>query len=389
MTPRDVPGTTRVGVNLLWLVPGVVGGSEEYTVRLLHGLADLAPPDLDVELFALDDLVTAHPELVERFPTTTIGLRGRLKALRVAAETTWLPAQVRRRHLDVVLHAGGVVPLVVGGAAPALTVHDLRPLEAPEGFSPVKVAYLKAMLPLSVRRAAVVATPSQTVARAVEARFPRARAVQAVPHGVGPEMFAAVSEAESERVRSTYGLTGRWLVYPVITYPHKDHATLVAAFATVAERHPDIDLVLTGGEGPAEDAVRAAIAASAVAERIHRVGRVPHRDLEALVAGAAAVPFPSRFEGFGNGALEALARGVPVVAADATSLPEVVGPGGLLVPPGDAPALATALDRVLGDRALAQRLGEAGREHARGFSEAAAATALAEVLRRAAATTDS
>ncbi len=375
----------RVGVNLLWLVPGVVGGSEEYTVRLLHGLADLAPPDLAVELYALDELRTAHPELVDRFPIRTIGLRGRAKALRVAAETTWLPAWARRRRLDVVLHAGGVVPLAVGGARVVLTVHDLRPLEAPEGFSRTKVAYLRAMLPRSVRRADVVTTPSRTVAQTVEARFPEVREVRPVPHGIGPELFGPVPDHELDRVRATYGLAGRWLVYPVITYPHKDHLTLVRSFGAVAARHPDVDLVLTGGEGPAEDEVRAAIAASPAVGRIHRVGRVPRPDLDALIAGAAAVPFPSRYEGFGNGALEALARGVPVVASDATSLPEVVGPGGLLVPPGAVEAWAAALDRILSDQALAARLGAAGRAHATGYSEEAGARALAGALRSAGA----
>lgn len=384
--PRMVPGTSRVrvGVNLLWLVPGVVGGSEEYTVRLLHGLADLAAPDLDIELFALDDLRAAHPELVERFSIRTIALRGRAKALRVAAETTWLPRRVRHRRLDVVLHAGGVVPLAVGGARVVLTVHDLRPLEAPEGFSRTKVAYLRAMLPRSVRRADVVTTPSQTVADTIEARFPGVGPVRPVPHGIGPDLFGPVPDHELDRVRATYGLAGRWLVYPVITYPHKDHLTLVRAFATVAARHPDVDLVLTGGEGPAEEEVRAAVAASPAAERIHRVGRVPRPDLDALIAGAAAVPFPSRYEGFGNGALEALARGVPVVASATTSLPEVVGPGGVLVPPGDVDAWADALDGLLSDPDRAARLGAAGRAHAAGFTEEAGARALADALRAAA-----
>ena len=70
----------RVGVNLLWLVPGVVGGSEEYVTRLLRALADLDPPDLDVQLFGLDELAVAHPDLAKRFPLRTIALRGRLKA---------------------------------------------------------------------------------------------------------------------------------------------------------------------------------------------------------------------------------------------------------------------------------------------------------------------
>jgi glycosyltransferase involved in cell wall biosynthesis len=375
----------RVGVNLLWLVPRVVGGSEEYVTRLLRGLAALDPPEVDVRLYGLEELAAAHPDLVERYPLRTVPLRGRLKGLRVAAETTWLARQVRRDRLDVVWHPGGVVPPLTGGVPTVLTVHDLRPLDRPEGFSRTKVAYLRAVLPWSVRRADQVTAPSQQVVDEIVARFgvPRERA-RPVPHGIGPELFAPVPADEVARVRSAYDLPGRWLLYPVITYPHKDHVTLVRACAALAADHPDVALVLTGGEGPAEADVRAAIAASGVADRIRRPGRVPRADLDALLAGATAVAFPSRYEGFGNGALEALARGTPVVAADATSLPEVVGDGGLLVPPGAVGEWVDALARVLDDPALAARLGAAGRAHAARFTDRAGAEALLFTLRSAA-----
>lgn len=382
MRPTSEP--LRVGVNLLWLVPGVVGGSEEYTVRLLHGLADLAPDDLEVELFALDDLHRAHPRLVERFPTTTIGLRGRAKALRVAAETTWLAAQVRRRDLDVVHHPGGVVPLRTGGAATVLTVHDLQPLDHPENFGRAKVAYLRAALPRSARVAEVVTTPSHAAAHRVGERLgvPAAR-LHPVLHGLEPEAFAPVDRAEVARVRSARGLGPRWVLYPVITYPHKNHRVLVEAFARLAPTHPDVDLVLAGGEGPAEAAVREAVAASGVADRIHRTGRVPRAELDALLAGADVVAFPSRYEGFGVGALEAMAAGVPVVAADATALPEVVGEAGTLVDPDDAAGWATALAGLLDDVALRAEAGAAGRRRAATFTNEAGARALAGAYRAA------
>jgi alpha-1,3-rhamnosyl/mannosyltransferase len=376
----------KVGVNLLWLVPGVVGGSEEYVTRLLRGLDDLDPPGLDVRLYALDELATAHPDLVERFPTRTLALRGRLKALRVGAETTWLARQVRRDGLDVIWHPGGVVPPLTGGVATVLTVHDLRPLDMPAGFSRTKVAYLRTVLPRSVRRADQVTAPSQQVVDEVVRRFGvDPRRARPIPHGIGSALFDPVDPVEIDRVRRTYGLDDRrWLIYPVITYPHKDHGTLIDAFARLAPAHPDVDLVLTGGEGAAEQAVATAIAGSGVADRVHRTGRIPRADLDALIGGAAAVAFPSRYEGFGNGALEGLAKGVPVVAADATSLPEVVGDGGLLVPPGDVAAWAEALATVLDEPALAARLGAAGRAHAARFTDRAGAEALVLTLRSAA-----
>lgn len=374
-----------MGVNLLWLVPGVVGGTEEYTVRLLHGLADLEAPDLEIELFALDDLRRAHPDLVRRLATRTLRLRGRAKALRVVAETTWLSLAMRRRSLDLVHHAGGVVPLGRGGPPAVLTIHDLQPLDQPENFSPTKVAYLRAMLPRSAHAARVITTPSRTAGeRVVERLDVSADRIHPVLHGLEPEAFAPVSAAEVGRVRTERGLPRRWILYPVITYPHKNHGTLVAAFARLAATHPDVDLVLTGGAGPAEATVRAAIASSGVANRIHRTGRVPRADLDALLAGAAAVAFPSRYEGFGTGVLEAMAAGAPVVAADATALPEVVGTAATLVAPDDVAGWASALAALLDDDGLRRRRIAAGRERATAFTNRAGARALADAYRAAA-----
>lgn len=384
------PVRHRVGVNLLWLVPGVVGGSEEYLVRLLLGLRDLDPDDLEVEVFALRSLLDAHPALADAFPVTTVDLRGRVKALRIAAESTWLPL-VSRRGLDVVHHAGGVVPPVRGSGAPVLTIHDLQPLDLPENFGRLKARYLAAMLPRSARAARLVLVPSDTVGRRVVTVLGLDPIrVRTVRHGLDPARVGPVPATEVERVRAAYGLPERWITYPVITYPHKNHVTLVRAFAQVAAAVPDVDLVLTGGEGPAEAEVGAAIASSGVADRIHRTGRVPGADVDALVGGARVVAFPSRYEGFGNGVLEAMARGVPVVAAgeadqpDATSLPEVLGGAGVLVGPDDVTGWADALVRLITDAAHHAERRAAGRARAADFTDAAAAGSLAEAYREAA-----
>ena len=150
----------RVGVNLLWLVPGVVGGSEEYTVRTLDGILDVAPPDVDLVLFALRPFIEAHPELTDRIETVTLSLTGRDKSVRVAAESSWLAFQCRRHGVAMVHHAGGILPAV--RAVPGLlTVHDVQPLLQPENFSPAKRAFSRAVLPRSAKAARLVVTPSE------------------------------------------------------------------------------------------------------------------------------------------------------------------------------------------------------------------------------------
>ena len=132
----EVRGAHRVGVNLLWLVPGVVGGSEEYTTRLLRGLAEAPPPDLRLTLFALAPFTEAHPDLVAAYPTVTTRIDGHRKPERVAYEATWLARQAAERSIDLLHHAGGVVPPgpAVGRIRSALTT--TRPQSRPSRARP-------------------------------------------------------------------------------------------------------------------------------------------------------------------------------------------------------------------------------------------------------------
>lgn len=376
----------RVGVNLLWLVPGVVGGSEEYTTRLLRGLAEDPPADLHLTLFALEPFAEAHPDLVAAYPTVTAGIDGRRKAERVATEATWLARKAAHRNIDLLHHAGGVIaPGPAVARTPAvLTIHDLQPLVLPENFSPVKRRWITAMLPRSAARAAMVLTPSDPTSASVVERLgvPEGR-VRTVPHGIEPP--APVPPDVVASVRARYRLGTKVILYPAITYPHKDHATLVAAFARLAATRPDLTLVLAGGAGPAEAEVVAAIRRSGFGDRVRRTGRIPWADLDALYASATVVAVPSRFEGFGAPALEAMAAGVPVVVADATALPWVVGDAGLKVRPGDVDQWTSALARTLDQPAVAETLAAAGRHRATAFTWDRAASALAAGYRAAGA----
>lgn len=376
----------RIGVNLLWLRPGVVGGSEEYTTRLLRALAE-APErtrDLHLTLFVLPAFVEAHPDLVAAYPTVTATVDGRRRPERVAAEASWLAREAGRRRIDLLHHAGGVVPPgpAIGRIPSVLTIHDLQPLELPENFAAVKRRWLTSMLPRSAARARRVLTPSEPASRSVVRLLGVAPdRVDTVPHGVAawdPVPAGALAE-----VQLRYRLTRRSILYPAITYPHKDHRTLVAAFARLVGSRPDLTLVLTGGRGPAEAELVASIRGLGIGDRIRRPGRVPGEDLRALYELATVVAVPSRYEGFGAPALEAMAGGTPVVAADATALPWVIGDAGRLVAPGDVAGWVDALGSVLDDRGEQERLRAAGRVRAASFSWERAGAALAAGYRRA------
>ncbi len=372
--------TLRVGCNLLWLVPGAVGGSETATVHLLRTLAADPPDGIELTLYGLDAFGHAYPELTRAFPTKLVPLTGRLKPLRVAAENTWLPREVRGK-VDVMHHMGGVLPLAPGGPS-LVTLHDLQPYDLPDNFSPAKRVYLQRSIPRTVRQSQLVLTASEFVRRAVIERFgvPDDR-VRVTPWGVGPPS----SEVSLAEVQARYGLPRRWFVYPAFTWWHKDHALAVKAFATLAAREHDVVLVLTGGEGPAEQSVMELVDSLGLRGRVRRTGLIPRRDVLAIVRGATALVYPSRYEGFGLPVAEAMSLGTPVLAADATSLPEVVGDAGWLLPPGRIDDWSEAMARMLVDGDERLRLGEAGRARAARYTWAANAGATVAAYRDVAA----
>jgi alpha-1,3-rhamnosyl/mannosyltransferase len=366
-----------VAVNLLWLAPGRVGGSEQYLVRQLAGLPDgsgIAP-----RLLVQRGLLDAHPALASRFATDVMPFERDWRGARIVAEHTWLP--VRSWRADVVHHGGGTVPL----AAPRpilLTVHDLQYLDHPQYFSRARLAYLRRMMPRSVRRAAVVATPSEFVrGTVIDAFGVDADRVVVVPHGVPAAQPS--DPVAIDALRQRYGLGTRpYLVYPAITHPHKGHTALLEMMAALDS---DVALVLIGGAGVADADVAAAIRDRGLADRVVRTGRIPDADRDALVTGAAALVFPSEYEGFGAPLVEAMTLDTPVVASARLAVREVVGDAGVLVEQADGDAggaWAAAVVTAIGRR---DELVAAGRIRRCRFTLAASGAALAAAYRQAAA----
>jgi alpha-1,3-rhamnosyl/mannosyltransferase len=356
-SPR--PSPVDVAVNLLWCVPGDVGGSEQYLVRQLLGLA-AHPTPFAPTLYCLASFVEAHPELAALYPMQAAAITGTSRPRRVLAEHTWL--RRRTSKADLVHHGGGTTP-VVGRTPIVLTIHDLQYLTHPEYLTPTKRRYLERAIPRSVGRAAVVAVPTEYVrTRVIDAYGVEADRVRVVPHGVESTLGADAPSASD--LRRDYGLgAGPMIVYPAITHPHKNHRFLLEVMA----RHwtdPDLRLVLLGGRGAAEAEVAADIVRLGLEHRVVRPGRVPDAHRDGLIAAADALVFPSQYEGFGAPAVEAMALGTPVVCSDQPALAEVVGDAGLVLSL-DVEAWADALDTVA---ARADEMRAAGLVRARAFS---------------------
>jgi glycosyltransferase involved in cell wall biosynthesis len=362
-----------VAVNLLWCRPDAVGGSEEYLVRQLAGLGEL-DTDVALTLCTTTAFADAHPELTAPFAVRSPGGVGGHRGARIVAEHTWLARETK--GFDIVHHGGGTAPLV-GSRPILLTVHDLQYLELPQYFSPVRLRYLRWMMPRSVARASVVATPSEFVRGTVIDAFGiDAARVVVVPHGVRSGVAPTSQQIADVRRRYRLG-DGTYVVYPAITHPHKNHHLLLEVMA----RHwtdPTLRVVLVGGAGATDADVGRAIVDLGLGDRVVRPGRVPAADRDALIAGATALVFPSRYEGFGAPLIEAMALDTPVVCGDHPALREVVGSAAIVLP-DDVDAWSGALRDV--DRTRAELIA-AGRERLTHYTLAVSGAALLDAYHR-------
>jgi glycosyltransferase involved in cell wall biosynthesis len=290
----------------------------------------------------------------------------------------WAAAGLPRtaRGADVV-HATNLV-LPPGGRRLVVTVHDLNVELYPELVPQPWRALYRRSLRQAVRRADVLLTSTRAVAAALQERYGVADDRLAVtPFGPGLSPGAPRDDAALARL----GVRAPYVLGVGTLEPRKDPAGLVRAFA--AAGLPGHALVLAGARGWGTDAVERAVAETGA--RVVLTGAVPAPALAALYAGADAFALPSRYEGFGLPALEALAHGLPSVVSQDPALLEVTAGAALDVPVGDADALAEALRALCTDEPLRARLRAAGPLRAAAFSWDRTADATVAAYRRAAA----
>jgi glycosyltransferase involved in cell wall biosynthesis len=260
------------------------------------------------------------------------------------------------------------------GIPTVVTVHDLIPLLLPAYRTSALVRGYMCLVVRSARRADLVLTDAEASRRDIchHLRLPPER-VRAIPLATTPAYHPVEDPSVLARTRARYDLPERYLLYLGGFDERRNLATLFQGLAAARRREPDLPVLALAGVLPTADTrlapdPRRLAAEAGLAEGVLFTGRAAEEDKPALYSGALAFVFPSRYEGFGLPVLEALACGTPVACADATTLPEVGGPGALLLSPDDPGAWAEALVRLAGDAELRGRLRSAGLAHAATFS---------------------
>jgi glycosyltransferase involved in cell wall biosynthesis len=377
ITTVDRARQFHVGLNahLLSMQDGYrSAGSSWYIYNMLCHLP-IAAPELQYTAFLHDPRFSPPQGMgIRRSSWSTV-----LPSRRIAWEQLVAPVALRRERVDL-LHAMAFVAPVLSPCPTIVTVFDLSFLLFPEAFKPANRLYLRLMARLSVQRAARVITISSSTQRDVMAWLGApAERVRTVYCGVDPH-FHPLPMAEVDAFRRARGLPERFIFFLGTIEPRKNVLRLVDAFADlIALDLKDLHLIVAGGRGWLSEPVFARVEELGLEDRVHFPGYVPEEEKRLWYNAATCFCFPSLYEGFGLPPLEAMACGVPVIASNVSSLPEVVGDAGITVSPEDRAALTGALHRLLVDPALRKELAARGLARARRFSWTEAARETADI----------
>ncbi|MCR4438666.1 MAG: glycosyltransferase family 1 protein [bacterium] len=289
--------------------------------------------------------------------------------MRIAKEALFWKRLLARHKIDLLHSPISYVPL--GVTVPtAVTIHDLRWFHLPRACGPVRHWYLRAMIRRSAMRACHIFTVSEFSKRDIVQvlGIPEAR-VSAIPEGFDPTPFSRPQAAARwDTVQQRYGLSERYILSVGHLEPHKNFVRLIEAFRRLVDQeHQELRLVIVGKKSWGTAEVYRAVEELDLGSRVVIAGFVADQDLPAVYQHAQLFVAPSLFEGFGFTPLESMAAGVPVAAARATSLPEIVGDAAILFDPYDVAEMAQAMARLLHDQELRRTLVAGGYQNLRRF----------------------
>ena len=367
------------------LSAGMIQGGRSGVARYVIALGEAIVrehPEVDLHLAGLDSDRHLFPWLRDdRWVSIPANMSG--GAANLWWHQTRLNGILKQQRFDLV-HIPSYRRMIYRCAIPQVaTIHDCAPFILREKYDHLRGFFGRVIVPAIARRMRRVIAVSETTARDV-VRFMRvpAEKVVTIPNGIDHAMFRPPPPSAVADFRERMNLTAPFFLYVArLEHPAKNHLRLIRAFeALVAEGGYQGHLVLPGAPWHGSEVITKAVENSPIRDRIRLAGFVDNADLPLWYAAADALVFPSLMEGFGLPLLEAQACGTRIACANATSLPEVAGPAGILFDGLDEISITSAMRTLATMPADERQRREAdGIKWAAGFTwsaHAAAATAI-------------
>jgi glycosyltransferase involved in cell wall biosynthesis len=358
-----------------------LAGNESYITNLIEALALIDETNRYT-------LFVTKPEAVERFNNRWPNFETRLTLphtplIRIPLT---LVKELRTHPVDL-LHVQYTAPPFAPCPFVA-TIHDLSFEHLPDTFKRRSRMQLRLTVRHTARRAAHIITSSEYSRRDIIETYRLEPERVSYTHLAAASRFSPVrDESEVRRVRAAYDIEGEYILAVGSIQPRKNLVRLINAYADLRRARAKDKLprlLLVGKKAWLYEETLRALEKQCIPGEVKFTGYVPEADLPALYSGALCFVYPSYFEGFGLPPLEAMKCGVPVIAGNRTSLPEVVGDAGLLVDPFDEKAIAAAIARVIDNPDLRAALSVKGLERARLFDWRETARLTLRIYERAA-----
>ena len=354
----------RLGINLLYLIPSVVGGTETYAAGLLQGLATIASDD-EFVIFVNREAAGWSLPLKPNFTRVVCPVTGSSRVQRYYFEQIRLPLLLRQQRIDLI-HSLGYVGPIISPCPSIVTIPDLNYVDLAQAVPSHRWLALRLVSTQAARTASAIITISEfskkRLCETLKLPADKITVTHLAPH---PEAISSSTENWPE-LRQRYGIREPYIVAFGGGAVHKNIATLLQGFIMLSEQLPH-DLVLIGHLPPNVD--MATISQQhELRGRIIATGYVPGTHIRPLLSHADIFVLPSLYEGFGLPVLEAQQAGIAVACSTAGSLPEIAGDGAVFFDPKSADDLARTVSTVLATPATRNNLIRRGQENLQRFS---------------------
>ena len=358
-----------------------LGGNESYAINLIEALAEIDQTNLYT-------LYVTKRAAIERFDRRwpNFKVKQTLPHTPLVRIPLTLSRELRRNPVDV-LHVQYTAP-PLAPCPVVTTIHDLAFEHLPETFNRRSWLQMRLTVRMTARRAAHIITVSEYSRADISRTYGIApQRITVTPEAASSNFFPITNETELKRIRESYGIQENYILSLCSIQPRKNLVRLIEAYSCLRGVRPEVklpQLVLAGKRGWLDSETFRAAERNDLGNDLRFTGYVPERDLAGLYSGAICFVYPSFFEGFGLPLVEAMQCGVPVIAGNRTSLPEVVGEAGLLFDPFDTQALVSALTQVIDDSEYRAVLRSKGLKRAQNFNWKTTAQLTLGVYERAA-----
>jgi glycosyltransferase involved in cell wall biosynthesis len=275
--------------------------------------------------------------------------------------------RARKDRVDVFHEPHYTLPVGMKDSS-VVTIHDIIHLRFPQFFGKFQRLYSHSMIWHSLRNSRFVIADSEYTKKDILSTFRTPPDKIKVIHlGVGEQYQSLGDRDRIEEFRKRFRIDRPFVLYVGNVKPHKGIDTLLSAF-NVVWRKEDLDLVLVGGSIRQDPLLQSLAVEFGMEDRIKELGRVKDDDLVTAYNAAEMLVLPSRYEGFGLPALEAMACGTPVIVSDAASLPEIVGNAAIVFKVGSVGELADGFLRLRKEVSMRQEMVMKGIDHATKFT---------------------